>query len=216
MSVLLRQQWTGDRNQACDHPFSWVLGAAQRHDGSLATRCSPVEGRRSPRPTATRSRGLLAPVGKRAARTDVFTNRAAGIAPWSAWYSEDIEIRKHRIPSNRVLRRCQDTGQERTPVARAHPREPRHFSGGGVSRFGRLFSVRAPWLETPPRGTIRVGPSVKEHPATAPGATGRFPGVPRRGRSGVGIRSPRRNGSRRIRPPRSASGPGGRSSSAGP
>ena len=25
VTVLLRQQWTGDRNQACDHPFSWVL-----------------------------------------------------------------------------------------------------------------------------------------------------------------------------------------------
>src|SRR5512132_2571122 len=37
-SVRLRQQWTGDRNQACDHPFSWVLGAAQRHDDSLKTR----------------------------------------------------------------------------------------------------------------------------------------------------------------------------------
>jgi hypothetical protein len=38
VSVRLRQQQTGDRNQARDHPFSWVLGAARRHDDSLAYR----------------------------------------------------------------------------------------------------------------------------------------------------------------------------------
>jgi hypothetical protein len=40
----------------------------------------------------------------------------------SAWFSEEIESSKHRILRKKVLRRCQDTGQARTPGARGDPR----------------------------------------------------------------------------------------------
>src|SRR5271165_1227006 len=81
----------------------------------------PVEGRRSLRKTATMIEEPVPSVGRRTERL-VSTNLAAGTTSWSAWFSGDIESSKYRILRKQVMRRCQDTGQERTPVARSNPR----------------------------------------------------------------------------------------------
>jgi hypothetical protein len=74
---------------------------------------------------------------------DVVTSHAAGRLLWSAWFSDDIRVLQASYPVHaRVMRRCQDTGQERTPVARTDPasgvppsEKSRGFGPGGVSQY---------------------------------------------------------------------------------
>src|SRR6202171_4945262 len=86
--------WDGPKiiNILYTQPFSW-----KSHACSLAICCSLVGGGRPRRKTTTTLEGLFLPVGKREGKNSVFTNRSAGIAPWSARYSEDRKISKHRI-----------------------------------------------------------------------------------------------------------------------
>ena len=113
-------------NVRCDRTGLWYDTVS-----SLATCCWPVVGRRSPRKTSTMTEGTncrLPVVRRETGGADLSQTlqrlSPSGARPWSAGLSEGQPWEKYRIPRKRVMRRCQDTGRERTPVARGNPRSP--------------------------------------------------------------------------------------------